>query len=188
MRRVALASLALALSLGGASAVNAQENPQPRRPRAEGEFRGQRGPGGPAGLLLRGIELSDAQKEQVKAIIEKRRPSREQMEQARERAGEARERAGQARERVREQRQEGAPRDTAAMRQRREQAMQRMLQERAELNREIRSVLTREQQAQFDKNVAEMNARMQERMQGRGERRESAERRDVRRRHPAGHR
>jgi len=181
MRRVALASLALALSIGGASAVNAQENPQPRRPRAEGEFRGQRGPGGPAGFLLRGIELSDAQKEQVKAIFEKRRPSREQMEQARERTRESR-------ERVREQRQESAPRDTAAMRQRREQAMQRMLQERAELNREIRSVLTREQQAQFDKNVAEMNARMQERMQNRGERREGAERRDARRRHPAGHR
>ena len=162
MRRTALAGLALAFTIGGAGALDAQQAPDTRRPRAEREIRARRGPGTPDRMLLRGIELNDTQKEQIKAIFEKRRPSPEERAKMRERGRELRERA-------REQRAEGTTRDTAALRQRREQTIQRMQQQRAELHREIRAVLTPEQQRQFDRNVDELNKWMEERMKQRRE-------------------
>jgi len=165
MRRIALASLALAFTIGGASAADAQQTPDTRRPRAERPMRALRG--NPGQALFRGIELSDSQKEQIKAIFEKHRPSPEEMEKLRERGRELRARA-------REQRQGGEPRDTAEMRQRRQEMAQRrgerlqnMRQERAELHGEIRAVLTPEQQTQFDKNLAELQKRVRERLQER---------------------
>jgi len=165
MRRIALASLVLAFTIGGASAADAQQTPGTRRPRAERPMRELRG--NPGQALFRGVELSDRQKDQIKAIFEKHRPSPEEIAKLRERGRELRERA-------REQRRNGEPRDTAAMRQRREELAQRrgellrrMRQERAELHREVRAVLTPEQQQQFDKNVAELQKRVRERLQER---------------------
>lgn len=160
MRRTTMASFALAFMIGGTTLVTAQE-PQQRRPRAEGEFRGQRGPAFPGRMLLRDIELSDQQKEQLKAVFEKNRPNR-----ARSALGGAGQPDDALRQRMREAREK---RDTAQMRQLRTQAVQRMTQERTELNREIRAILTPAQQVQFDKNVAAMKERLEERGPRRGE-------------------
>ena len=151
MRHLALAGLVLAISVGSADVLVAQQGGQGRqRPRAEMQGRGNMP--GPGAMLLRGIELSDQQKQQLKEIFEQNRP-----EQA--------ERGGQMREEMRKARESG---DTARIRQFREQAREhmdeqreQMVARREQMNTQIRSILTQEQRVQFDKNVATMRDRAQ---------------------------
>src|SRR4051812_13948170 len=87
MRRIHAAGLALALTLGAVSAASAQA---PDAPRAEHRMGGR----GPGGGMFKDLNLTDAQKSQVKAIHEKykdqekavreqMKPMREQFEAAR---------------------------------------------------------------------------------------------------------
>jgi Spy/CpxP family protein refolding chaperone len=80
-RRIAIAAAVLAVSLGTLSLVAQQPGdvqPGPRRG-GPGQFGpgGRGGPGGPGGLMpgLNRVDLSDAQREQVRAVLEQERPS-----------------------------------------------------------------------------------------------------------------
>jgi Spy/CpxP family protein refolding chaperone len=101
----------------------------------------QGGPGGGRGgfnRTLNGIELTDAQKTKVAEIQAKYQPDMQA---------------------IRESMQGGG--DRAA-------AFSKMQAIREKMNPEIRAVLTTEQQAIFDKNLAEQKARMEQMRQGGG--------------------
>jgi Spy/CpxP family protein refolding chaperone len=151
-RSSAAVGLALALAAGVAQA---QQPAQPDgRPRA-GAARGGRATGRmqPGRALLRGITLTDAQKQRMRAINEKYRTEgkslRESMRPAMEEARAARQRG-----------------DTAAARQSFARTADQRRQFTALQERrvaEVRSVLTADQQRQFDANRTELQSRMQER-------------------------
>jgi Spy/CpxP family protein refolding chaperone len=98
-----------------------------------GEMRGGRGRMGMGGMMLRGITLTADQQQKVDAIREKYRA---QFQSQFRNGG-------------------GGPPDSAARAQRRTVMMQQA--------QEIRSVLTPQQQQQFDRNLAEMRQRRGER-------------------------
>jgi Spy/CpxP family protein refolding chaperone len=85
MRRTIMAGMALALTLGVASVSQAQQTDHSKADSAHhGEHmqRGERGGRGGPGMLLKGIDLTDAQKAQIKALHEQQgRPSDVQREQ-----------------------------------------------------------------------------------------------------------
>src|SRR5438128_3131074 len=106
MRRIHVATVALALSLGAVSVASAQQPASPRAEQGERGF-GRRGGEGMKGLF-KGINLSAAQKNQVKAIREKykgqEKALREQMKPLREQFAAARKTNDTARlEQLREQ-------------------------------------------------------------------------------------
>lgn len=158
---IALA-LGLALSLAGTAGAQQQQQDRPGRPGRGGQFEG-RGPrgGGPGGMLLKGITLTDAQKAQLKALREQDRAQFDaQREQARTRLAEAR-----------ALREKG---DTAALRRLHEQSR---TERQAQFDRQataVRGILTPAQRTQFDANVAEAKQRMAQRdsagFDGRGKR------------------
>jgi Spy/CpxP family protein refolding chaperone len=145
--------LALTLAVLAASAAGAQARDTTRSAERTGaaEQRGDRPQGGRRNdgrprrdPFLRGIQLSDAQRQRIDAIDAKHRREREA---ARDAGSEA-----------------GAPRgDREAGRERMREAMDRHATE-------VRTVLTPAQQQQFDRNREEMRARMQERGPGKRER------------------
>ena len=145
--------LGLALTLAGTAA--AQQGDAPRRERgAERGGPGMRGRGGPDGLLLRDITLTEGQRAQIAQLGKTQRDGMQaQRAERQKQAGEVR----AARERG----------DTAAVRAAMLKNRQAMEQARTQHLASIRAILTAGQQAQFDKNVAELQARMSER----GERR-----------------
>lgn len=167
MKRTSTLALALGLALSlagtaGAQQQQQQQQDQPGRPGRGGQFQG-RGPrgGGPGGMLLRGISLTDAQREQVKALRE------------RDRAGlDARREEGRSRmQEARALRQKG---DTAALRRLHEQSR---AERQAQMDRHataLRGILTPAQRTQFDANLAEAKQRMAQRdgagFDGRGKR------------------
>ena len=103
----------------------------------QGQGEGRRG-GGMGGMLLKDITLPDAQKAQVKTIRDKYVP--QQME-------------------LRKQAQAvGGPPDEATR--------TKMMDLQSKQAAEIRAILTADQQAQFDKNLAEMKERMASRKNG----------------------
>ena len=117
-----------------------------------GQMEGRRGRGGPDGLLLKGITLTEGQRTQIAQL---NKTQRGQMESKRE--------ANKAEMgKLREARQRG---DTAAVRAAMAQRRTQMEQERAQHIAAIRNVLSAEQRVQFDKNVAELKAREAERAQ-----------------------
>ncbi|MDB4884861.1 MAG: protein of unknown function Spy-related protein [Gemmatimonadetes bacterium] len=131
--------IAMAALLGACSS-NSSNNPEPGtvRPSRAGADRGPdaNGRGGPGGAGQRedmALRGITLTSEQQQRVDAIRANYRTQMEQARQQAGT----------------------DRAAMR----QAMQPMMEKQ---QAEIRNVLTTEQQAQFDRNVAEMRARQQQ--------------------------
>ena len=138
---------ALALTLAAASVASAQGAGQNRAERQRGAqadsgrfVRGGRG--GPEGMLLRGITLSESQKTR---IAELNAQQRKQMEANRPKRD-----GNQA---ARPQRERG---DTAGMGARREQ----MLKAREQHIASIRAILDNDQRVQFDKNVAELKSRV----------------------------
>lgn len=198
MRKTMMAmGLGVALALGGAGTVAAQvtpSTPAPKTPQAEGrervgdgrmERRGQREPGAemrrmegrqrtPGGMLLRGIELTDAQKEKVRALHAQRA---EQMRDARgdQRMGEQRrqrverrdsaqrtQRADSMRNLTEEQRRQRMEQRQAQMAQRREQMAERRARMDAQMDAyaaQLREILTPEQRVRFDGNLKEMKER-----------------------------
>ena len=149
MRKNILMGLGLALSLAGTAAAQQSE---PQR-RDKGEQRGARGEGKrgmPDGLLLKGITLTEGQRAQI-AQIEK--TQREAFQAKRESGREQKEQMRAARERG----------DTAAVRAIVQRHRQTMRQDRAQHVAAIRNILTVEQRVQFDRNVAELQARQAKR-------------------------
>lgn len=133
VRTLALGALML-VGVAGLSA--AQSTATPRRPEAGSYRRG--GPGGREGFG-RGLNLTDAQKTQIKAIRQKYQPQNEAL----------RTQAKPYMEAAKAARQKG---DTAAFRSNMEKAHQVMQNAsyRTQEQAEIRAVLTPEQQAKFD--------------------------------------
>ena len=137
MIRIRSAALGVALIAASAAAVAAQA-PEVRERARAGEMRqGGMHRGGHRGLM-RGVELTDAQRTQIRAIRDKYRPQRQELHKAMRAA-----RANQQRP------------DSATVQRWRELA----LRERAE----VRGVLTADQQAIFDQNVKRVSERMQNR-------------------------
>ena len=140
MRKSTMAmALGLALSFGAVGAASAQST-QPAREHAE---RGGRRGGGE--MLLKGITLSPDQKARLKALRrdEKSDASREQFRKAMADARAARQRG-----------------DTAAAKAQMQSVRTQMEQARERQFASIRSILTPEQQKQFDANVAEWKQRV----------------------------
>jgi Spy/CpxP family protein refolding chaperone len=148
VRTLALGAL-LAVGVAGVSA--AQSTTQPTRPdsgfnrrghRADGQFR--RGPGGREGFGFgRDLNLTEAQKTQIKAIRQKYQPQNEA----------ARTQAKPFIDAARAARQKG---DTAAFRSNMEKARQVGQTVRTQELAEIRNVLTPEQRTKFDARQKEM--------------------------------
>ncbi len=150
MRKIAL--LAAFAAVAGASAVQAQAGSPPDRPRPEGRGAGGRGGMGGPGMgadraLLKGITLSDAQKAQLKTLRETERAKME--------ANGQQGRGGNM-QAMQTARQNG---DTATMRRLMQEQRGQMEARRNEQTSAIRGILTSDQVAQFDANVAEMKSR-----------------------------
>jgi Spy/CpxP family protein refolding chaperone len=109
---------------------------QSTEPTPQGQGEARRG-GGMGGMLLKDITLTDAQKAQVKTIRDKYVP--QQME-------------------LRKSAQATGSMDDATR--------AKMMDLQTKQAADIRAVLTADQQAQFDKNLAEMKARMDARRNG----------------------
>jgi Spy/CpxP family protein refolding chaperone len=152
MRKTILLGLGLTLSLAGAALAQQPEQRGMRRDRA-GDERGpgMRGRGGPDGLMLKGITLTEGQRTQIAQV---QKTQREQMESRRE------VQRKDHMEQVRAARQKG---DTAAVRSIVERNRAAMATERQQHLTAIRNILTAEQRPQFDKNVAELQTRVGER-------------------------
>ena len=156
MRKSILMGLGLALSVAGTAI--AQQTPQAGQRPARGERGGQmegRRQGGPDGLLLKDITLTEGQRAQIAQL---RKTQRDQM-------GARREQGDKQRDAMRAARERG---DTAAIRQAMQQRRQVMEQERTQHIAAIRNLLTAEQRVQFDRNVAELKSREAQRAE-RGE-------------------
>ena len=139
--RMMLGAAALVMSLAIGVEVQGQGRGHGgQRGAGQGEMRGgdRRGPMMAARALLRGIDLTDAQKTKIRDIALKYRPRHEAFADT-----------------MRANRELGIRPDSTQLAKR----MQILAQERAE----IRAVLTAEQQKTFDANVAKMQDRMKER-------------------------
>lgn len=146
MRKQIIMGLGLALTIAGTAAAQQQDAKRGHREHA-GEQRGQgmRGRGGPDGLLLKGIELTEGQRAQIAQLGKSQREAM----QARRGQGQTQ------RSEVRAARERG---DTAAIRAVMTKNRQAMGQERAQHIAAIRNILTTDQRVQFDRNVAELQA------------------------------
>jgi Spy/CpxP family protein refolding chaperone len=130
MKAVRIATLGVAL-LAGASAVAGAQNAAPPAAQQQG------GPGGRGfNRTMTGIELTEAQKTKINAIMAKYQPEMQA---------------------IRESMQSGGDRA---------ESFQKIRALREKMSPEIRGVLTPEQQAIYDKNVAEQRARMEQRQGG----------------------
>jgi Spy/CpxP family protein refolding chaperone len=129
MKAIRIATLAAALCVGMTS-VAAAQGTEP----AQGQGRG----GGMGGMLLKDINLTDAQKAQVKTIRDKYVPQLQELRKASQATG--------------------GPPDEATR--------AKMTDIQTKQTNEIRAILTADQQVAFDKNLAEMKARMANRSNG----------------------
>jgi Spy/CpxP family protein refolding chaperone len=134
MKKYRLIPMVFALTLGGASVSLAQSPVQQDKQEAHKGHEGRghamkEGRRGPQSLLLKGITLTDAQKDQLKQMRSKQREQFKSQVQK----GEKREKG------------QRTQRDTAEFRKRAEQRFA-----------DIRSILTPDQRIVFDKNVAEV--------------------------------
>jgi Spy/CpxP family protein refolding chaperone len=135
MKRTIVAGLALAFTLGGATLSNAQQSER-------GDRDGRRGG---MGFLMKGIELTDAQKDQIKALHKQEGAATDkaEMEKRHEAVKAARERG-----------------DTAALRTFRTEMMEHRKQRHEAMLTSVRAILTPAQREVFEKNVAAMQERM----------------------------
>jgi len=129
MKVIRIATLVAALCVGMTTIAAAQGTPQ-------GQGEGRRG--GMGGMLLQGITLTDAQKDQVKTIREKYLPQQVELRKATQATG--------------------GPPDEATR--------AKMMDLQSKQAAEIRAILTADQQTVFDKNLAEMKEHMAARKNG----------------------
>jgi Spy/CpxP family protein refolding chaperone len=129
MKSIRIATLAAALCVGLTSVAAAQGAEPP-----QGQGRGDR----MGGMLLKDINLTDAQKAQVKTIRDKYIPQLQELRKASQATG--------------------GPPDEATR--------TKMMDIQTKQTTEIRAILTADQQATFDKNLAEIKARMANRANG----------------------
>lgn len=108
------------------------------RAQGQAEPQGQGQSRGMGGMLLKDITLTDAQKAQIKIIREKYVPQQLELRKAAQATG-------------------GPPDDATRA---------KMMDLNAKQSAEIRAILTADQQVTFDKNAAEMKARMDARRNG----------------------
>lgn len=150
MRRTMMATaMGLALSLGAVGVASAQATQQPPRQRQEqGQWGHKRGPGGE---LFKNINLTTDQKAKLKDLRKSEKPN-EQFRKAMEDARAARQRG-----------------DTAAARAQMQALRPQMEQARERQFAAMRSILTPEQQRQFDANVAEWKQHAAHRQEARRE-------------------
>ena len=149
MRKTTMAvALGLALSLGTVGVASAQSTQQPQRVEREG--RGMRR--GPGEGLLRGINLTADQKAKLKTMRESERsdPANQQFRKAMADARASRQRG-----------------DTAAARAQMQALRPQMEQARERQVAAIRSILTPDQQKQFDVNLAQWKQHAGARREGR---------------------
>jgi Spy/CpxP family protein refolding chaperone len=130
MKAIRIATLAAALCVGMTSVAAAQGT----EPQGQGQGRGER----MGGMLLKDINLTDAQKAQVKTIRDKYVPQLQELRKASQATG--------------------GPPDEATR--------SKMMDIQNKQTAEIRAILTADQQVAFDKNLAEMKARMANRSNG----------------------
>jgi len=130
MKVIRIATLAIALCVGTVSVAGAQGT-EPNK----GEMRHG---GGMGGMLLKDITLTDAQKDQVKAIREKYVPKQLKLRKSAQATG--------------------TPPDEATV--------NKMMELQSQQSAEIRAILTADQKTIFDRNVAEMKVRMESRRNG----------------------
>ena len=104
----------------------------------EPQGQGGRGGGGMGGMLLKDITLTDAQKDQIKTIREKYLPQQMELRKAAQATGSAPDEATRT----------------------------KMMDLQTKQAADIRALLTADQQAIFDKNMADMKARMEARRNG----------------------
>jgi Spy/CpxP family protein refolding chaperone len=130
MKAIRIATLAIALCVGMTSVAAAQGAEPPQ----QGQGRG----GGMGGTLLKDINLTDAQKAQVKTIRDKYVPQLQELRKASQAVG--------------------GPPDEATR--------TKMMDIQSKQAAEIRAILTADQQTTFDKNLAELKSRMGERRNG----------------------
>lgn len=147
MRRNHLMGFAFALAAAtSAQAASAQTAQPPQQHDGRGHQQGDRADRrGPGQRLFQGITLTAQQQEQVRAIMAEGRPARGEQGQ-RPARGQADGQRGERRQLTEQERQQFEAR-RAEMQQRRAQSFQR-----------IRGILTADQRAQFDRNVAQMEA------------------------------
>ena len=133
------AALALSATVAGAQAADSARKPHAAA-KARGDQDGKARRGGDRGdrALFRDVSLTDAQKQQVKAIVEKYQPQRQALMKQ-----------------VRDRRDAGQRPDSAFLANIRTQRHE--LQERQVA--EIRSLLTTDQRTKFDANVSAMKER-----------------------------
>jgi Spy/CpxP family protein refolding chaperone len=144
VRTLALgAALALSTTVAGAQSADSAKKPHAAA-KARGDFGGKARRGGDrdARAMFRDVALTEAQKQQVKAIVDKYQPQRQALMKQ-----------------VRDRREGGQRPDSAFLSSIRTQRQQ--LQERQVS--EIRSLLTADQRAKFDTNVAAMKERDEKR-------------------------
>jgi Spy/CpxP family protein refolding chaperone len=169
MIRKNIVVLGAAIALFAASEATAQAPAQTDSARRQGELRrgdrarGDRGKMRQAGVrgLFRGIELTQAQRDQMKTVNEKYRA---QLQTIRESSKTDLKAAHDARQRG----------DTVAARaafERTKPARDQMQALMQQQRTEVRALLTAEQQKTFDSNVAQMKDRMEKRGEGRKGRR-----------------
>jgi Spy/CpxP family protein refolding chaperone len=130
MKVIRIAALAAVFCVGVTSIAAAQGTQPPQ----QGQGEGRRG-GGMGGMLLKDINLTDAQKDQVKTIREKYLPQQVELRKAAQATG--------------------GPPDEATR--------TKMMDLQSKQAADIRAILTADQQATFDKNLADMKQRMQSR-------------------------
>ena len=156
MTQTLIAGLALALTLGVAGASEAQE-PVQSQPQTQHQYQhsGQKWQHGHRDgfkMLFKGITLTDQQKAQLQDLREKqgKKADKDKFQKVRDEAKEAREKG-----------------DTAKVREIRQDVRKEMQENREDMIKEVREILTPDQRTIFDRNVAEL----QQRFQGRGQRR-----------------
>jgi Spy/CpxP family protein refolding chaperone len=152
MRKIAL--MAAFAALTGATALSAQTGTTPPGARGRGGFGGRGGPGMMLDRqLLENITLTDAQRAKLEDL---RKAERDQMQAQRGQGNSAFEEIRAAREKG----------DTAAVRELMEKQRAEMDARRDEQIAAIRGILTSDQYAQFDANVADFKKREAERGPG----------------------
>ena len=166
MKRILVAA-GLVAALAGGTAVSFAQGPGPGGPGMHGPGRGARG-GGRVDFGLRGVQLTEAQREQVRSITQAHRAEFDKVRQA---LGEAH-RAFAAASRA-------ATVDEGAIRERSTAVANAMAEEailRAKMRAEVHALLTPEQQQQLKEREANMQKRQQERQQRQQQLRERRQR------------